>query len=418
MSAPEPSLRGRSMPASPIRRLAPLADAAVKSGVRVLHLNIGQPDLPTPEAIRGRLAEIRDPVFCYTPSSGTPEFVTSVRDYYRRNGIEVEPSQILATTGGSEALLFALIACCDPGDEAIVIEPFYTNYAAFAAMAGVTLVPVTSRGREGFHVPPFHLWEEAVSDRTRLVLICNPNNPTGTVYTRDELEAVASFCRERDLFLLSDEVYREFVYDGRETISALNLPGMEDRVVVADSLSKRFNVCGIRLGMLVTRNAGVYEASLRMAQGRLSAPGIAQKIALGAGELDDAYLDGVVEEYRKRRDALFEGLTSIPGVFLLQPEGAFYFIARLPVADSDDFASWLLSEFRVDGETVMVAPATGFYATPGLGTNEVRIAYVLDDEALRRAIRILQLAIPEYRRQKGLDHIPLDEPSEKSRRTG
>lgn len=410
------SQRGAGIPASPIRRLAPAAEEAKRKGIRVIHLNIGQPDLPTPEPILRRLAEIHDPVLCYTPSTGTPEFVRSVIEYYARNGIAVTSGQVLATAGGSEALLFALMACCDPGDEAIVVEPFYTNYTAFAAMAGVRLVPVTSRGRDGFHLPPPEVWERALGPRTRAILICNPNNPTGTVYRPDELAMVARICRERSLFVLSDEVYREFVYDGRKAISALTLETMEEHVVVADSLSKRFNVCGIRLGMLVTRNAGVWDAAYRMAQGRLSAPGLAQQVALGAAEISELYLDGVMEEYRRRRDILFEGLTSIPGVFLLQPEGAFYFIARLPIADSDDFAAWLLSEFSKDGETVMVAPAGGFYATPGLGANEVRIAYVVEEDALRRAVAILADAIPVYRRLRGLESMPLEEPSERSRR--
>jgi aspartate aminotransferase len=410
------SQRGTDMPASPIRRLAPAAEEAKRKGTRVIHLNIGQPDLPTPEPILKRLGEIHDPVLCYTPSSGTPEFVRSVVEYYAANGIGISSSQVLATTGGSEALLFALLACCDPGDEAIVVEPFYTNYSAFAAMAGVKLVPVTSRGRDGFHLPPAAVWERAFTERTRVILICNPNNPTGTVYEREEIEMVARFCRERDLFLLSDEVYREFAYDGRKPISALTLEGMEQHVVVADSLSKRFNVCGIRLGMLVTRNAAVFDAAYRMAQGRLSAPGLAQQVALGAAEIPPGYLESVMEEYRRRRDILFEGLTSIPGVFLRQPEGAFYFIARFPLVDSDDFAAWLLSEFSLDGETVMVAPASGFYATPGLGRNEVRIAYVVEEEALRRAVAIVARAIPEYRRARGLEGLPLEEPSERSRR--
>lgn len=410
------SRRAAAVPASPIRRLAPLAEDAVRRGLRVLHLNIGQPDLPTPEPILRRLGEIRDRVLCYTPSGGTPQFLSSVRSYYASQAIEVTESQILATTGGSEALLFAMMAVADPGDEIIVVEPFYTNYSAFAAMAGVRLVPVTSRGRDGFHLPPRELWQRAVTPRTRAILLCNPNNPTGTVYRRDELEMVAGLCLHHDLFLISDEVYREFVYDDREVISALSLRGLEERVIVADSLSKRFNVCGIRLGMLVTRNAEVYAAALRMAQGRLSAPGLAQQVALGAGELGPSYHEDVVAEYRRLRDVLFEGLTRIPGVFLMQPEGAFYFIARLPVDDSDDFAAFLLSEFSLDGETVMVAPATGFYATPGLGANEIRIAYVLHEEALRRAVRILEAALAAYRHSRKLT-LPLDEaPSEKHRR--
>lgn len=382
----------------------------------MLHLNIGQPDLPTPREIVGRLAQIRDRVLCYTPSTGTPEFLDSVRAYYRMQRIPLEGAEVLATTGGSEALLFALMATCDPGDEVIVVEPFYTNYTSFAAMAGVRLVPVTSRGREGFHLPPMNLWETAISDRTRAILICNPNNPTGTVYGEEELALVVDLCNRYDLFLISDEVYREFAYDGRKAISALTLPGMEERVIVADSLSKRYNVCGIRLGTFVTRNRDVYHAALRMAQGRLSAPGVAQQIALGASDLDQSYFDEVIAEYQNRRDVLFAGLTAIPGVFLTQPEGAFYFIARLPVDDSDDFAAWLLSEFSLEGETVMVSPATGFYATPGLGKNEVRIAYVLEAPALERAVRILGEALSAYRALRGIEHISLDEPSERDRR--
>lgn len=382
----------------------------------VIHLNIGQPDMATPEPILRRLAQLRDPVLSYAPSGGTPEFLDAAREYYSRRGIELERDQIVATTGGSEALLFAMMACCDPGDEIIVIEPFYTNYAAFAAMAAVRLVPVTSRGRDGFHLPDDALWEMVRSERTRAVLLCNPSNPTGTVYGADELERLSRFCLAHDLFLISDEVYREFVYDGRRAISALELPGMEERAVLVDSLSKRYNVCGIRLGMLATRNREVMSACLRMAQGRLSAPGIAQRVALGATELDPSWIASVVGEFCRRRDVLFEGLTSIPGVFLLQPEGAFYFIARLPIDDSDEFAAWLLSEFAVEGETVMVAPATGFYATPGLGANEIRIAYVVDEPALRRAVRILELALAEYRRIRRLEGMPLEEPSEKHRR--
>lgn len=418
MTRPEPSQRGRSMPASPIRRLAPAAEEAKRRGLRVLHLNIGQPDLPTPGEILRRLGQIQDQVLCYTPSGGTPEFIASILSYYGARGIHLSETEVLATTGGSEALLFALLACCDPGDEVIVVEPFYTNYASFATMAGVRLIPVTSRGREGFHLPPEELWEEAAGPKTRAVLLCNPNNPTGTVYEAGELEMVAQFCRERNLFLIADEVYREFTYDGRRAISALTLEGIEDRVVVVDSLSKRFNVCGIRLGMLVTRNREIFDSCLKMAQGRLSAPGIAQKVAIGAEDLDSSYFEGVVGEYQRRRDVLFEGLTAIEGVFLLQPEGAFYFIARLPIKDSDDFAAWLLSEFSVDGETVMLSPATGFYATEGLGKNEVRIAYVLREEELRRAIAILAAAIPEYRRLRKLEDLPLDEPSERHRRVG
>jgi len=297
---------------------------------------------------------------------------------------------------GDEAILFALTACAGEGDEALVVEPFYTNYAAFATMAGVRLVPLRAHGEDGFHLPPIDAWTRALSPRTRLVLLCNPNNPTGTVYRPDELEAVGAFCRRHGLFLVADEVYREFVYDGRSSTSALSLPGCEDVAVLVDSLSKRYSACGIRLGCLATRNRDVYGAALRMAQGRLSPPGLAQLVALGASELPSDYAKDIVREYQARRDVLFEGLSRIPGVFLRKPEGAFYFVARLPIEDGEDFAAWLLTDYAFEGATVMVAPAQGFYATPGLGREEVRIAYVLRKEDLEAAVRILGHAIPAY----------------------
>ncbi len=390
------SERARRMPASPIRRLAPLADAAKARGVRVYHLNIGQPDIETPAPIRERLHQLDDRVLEYSPSTGTPEFLRSLQTYYeRRVGVALGIDQILATTGGSEAILFAFLACANEGDDIMVVEPFYANYTAFATMAGVNLVPVRSRGRDGFHLPPREVWERALTPRTRAILLCNPNNPTGTVYSRDELEALSAFCRDRGLFLISDEVYREFVYDGRRAVSALELPDAEDFAIVVDSLSKRYSACGIRLGALVTRNVDVYNACLRMAQGRLSPPGIAQFIAVGADALGDDYTRGIVQEYQRRRDALFEGLTSIPGVFLTKPEGAFYCVAKLPVDDADRFAAWLLGDFTYEGATVMLAPASGFYAS-ALGKDEVRIAYVLNEEDLRAAVRVLAEALRAY----------------------
>jgi aspartate aminotransferase len=383
------------MPASPIRKLMPLADEAKRRGVKVYHLNIGQPDLETPPAMRAKLAQAPS-VYAYTPSAGTAECLATLREYYRRLGVELGPEEIIATTGGSEAILFALMACAGEGDEALVVEPFYTNYVAFSTMAGVRLVPLRARGEDGFHLPPIDEWRRALSPRTRLVLLCNPGNPTGTVYRRDELEAVAAFCRENGLFLVSDEVYREFVYDGRSSETVLGLAGYEDLVVVVDSLSKRYSACGIRLGCLATRNADVYGAALRMAQGRLSPPGLAQLVATGATELGPDYAKGVVSEYQARRDLLFEGLSRIPGVFLRKPEGAFYFVARLPIEDGEEFASWLLTDYAYDGATVMVAPAQGFYATPGLGRDEVRIAYVLEKKDLEASVRILAHAIPAY----------------------
>lgn len=384
------------MPASPIRKLTPFADEAKKRGVHVYHLNIGQPDIETPPEFRNRLAQMTDRVLAYTPSCGTPPYLDAVQGYYRGLGIDLTRSQLIATTGGSEAILFTMFATTEPGDDILVVEPFYTNYTGFAMMAGARLVPLTSHGSDGFHLPPREAWEKARTPKTKLVILCNPNNPTGTVYTREEVEMVAQFCRDHGLFLLSDEVYREFVYDGRHAVSALSLEGCEDIVVVADSLSKRFSSCGIRLGSLATRNADIYSACNRMAQVRLSAPGLAQSIAVGISEIDPSYYAGVNAEYRKRRDILYSGLREIPGVFLEKPEGAFYCMVRIPVRDSDDFAAWLLSDYQSNGATVMVAPGAGFYATPGLGLNEVRIAYVLEERDLRAALAIFRDALQAY----------------------
>ena len=386
---PPISDRARLMPASPIRKLMP----------------ISQPDLETPEPMRISRRELRDTVFAYTPSGETPEYVTTVRRYYEGLGIPLGLEEIIATTGGSEALLFAFLACANEGDEALVVEPFYTNYSAFATMAGVRLVPLTSRAEDGFHLPPAAQWEKALTKRTRMVLLCNPSNPTGTVYGPEELKMVSDFRREYHLFLVADEVYREFVYDDLRAVSALTLKGCEDFVIVVDSQSKRYSACGIRLGCLVSRNREVTQSAMKMAQGRLSAPGLAQVVALGARELGPDYTQGVVTEYQRRRDVLFEGLSKIPGVFLRKPEGAFYFVARLPVDDAEAFARWLLTDFDRKKATVMVAPAEGFYATPGLGRDEVRIAYVLKEADLRAAVEILAEALPAYRAAHGMAKV-------------
>jgi aspartate aminotransferase len=379
----------------------PVADEARRRGVRVLHLNIGQPDLETPAVMRQRLTRV-ERVIAYSPSGGTPEYLDSLRTYYGRLGIALELDELIATTGGSEAILFALFATTSDGDEVLTVEPYYTNYNSFATLAGVHIVPLRTSGEDGFHLPPREAWERARTARTRAVVVCNPNNPTGTVYARAELEMLLEFCREHGLFLIADEVYREFVYDGRQAVSALTLAGGDDHVIMVDSLSKRYSACGIRLGSLVTRNPEVYQAALRMAQGRLSPPGLGQLVASGAVELGADYFAGVAREYQSRRDVLYEGLTKLPGVFLRKPEGAFYFIARLPILDSDDFARYLLADFFHHGTTVMVAPAPGFYATRGLGGDEVRIAYVLNKDDLELAVEVFAAGLEAYRRARGL----------------
>jgi len=390
------SRRALAMPVSPIRKLAPLAELAGARGTKVYHLNIGQPDIETPACMLDRLKQIDDKVLEYSPSTGTPAFLESLRRYYtQRVGVEVDTRQILATTGGSEAILFAFLACANEGDDVLLLEPFYANYRAFTTMAGLNIVPVTSRGRDGFHLPPRSVFEQALTPRTRAVVLCNPNNPTGTVYTREELEMLAGFCRDHGLFLISDEVYREFVYDGRRAVSALELRDGHDFVIVVDSLSKRYSACGIRLGALVTRNPEVYDACFRMAQGRLSPPGLAQFIAVGVQDLDDSYTRDVVAEYQRRRDVLYEGLRAIPGVDLAKPEGAFYCVPKLPVPDAEDFAVWLLTEFEHEGATVMIAPARGFYATER-GRSEIRIAYVLNEKDLRASVELLRVALERY----------------------
>lgn len=400
----EISARARRMPASPIRKLMPLADAAKRRGVHVYHLNIGQPDIETPAVMRRQL-ERTDEVIAYTPSAGTAEFLEALTVYYRRQGIELGVDELVTTTGGSEAILFALFATTSDGDEALVVEPYYTNYNSFATMAGVRLVALTARGEDGFHLPPRAAWEAALTSKTRVVILCNPNNPTGTVYSREELQAVAEFCRDHGLFLISDEVYREFVYDGHEATSALSLEGFGELTILVDSLSKRYSACGIRLGCLATRNRDVHQAVVRMAQGRLSPPGLAQLLGAAMNEVGADYTQRVVTEYQDRRDVLFDGLSRIPGVFLRKPEGAFYFIARLPIDDADEFARFLLADFSHQGATVMVAPAPGFYATPGLGRDEVRIAYVLNRQDLIKAVRVFEAGIAAYRVARGLDTL-------------
>ncbi|MBI2215010.1 MAG: pyridoxal phosphate-dependent aminotransferase [Acidobacteria bacterium] len=394
LEKPAISNRGRSVPASAIRLLEGNANAAKARGVHIYHLNIGQPDIETPEYIRSRAGA--DTIIAYTPARGTEAVRKVMRDYYAKLGVALESSELMMTTGGSEALLFAMLACADPGDEGLVVEPMYANIRNFATIGGITLKPLAAHVDEGFKIPSAEVFARAITDRTRFVMLCNPNNPTGTVSTPDEIRAVAEVCREHRIFLIVDEVYREFVYDGRKPWSALSLEGFDDTIVVADSVSKRYSACGMRLGCIATRNAEVIGATGRMAEGRLSVPTIEQQMLEGIADLPANYMDGIVAKYQRRRDLLFAGLTSIPGVELQLPQGAFYFIARLPVGDALAFSRWMVSSFEVDGATVMLAPAAGFYLTPDLGKDEVRIAYVLVEEDLRQAVEILRLAIEAW----------------------
>ncbi|MCK6509290.1 pyridoxal phosphate-dependent aminotransferase [Myxococcota bacterium] len=387
------------MPASPIRKLVPYAEQAKARGIHVYHLNIGQPDIETPTPVLEALRNFGERIVAYTHSQGSASYLASLRSFYAREGIHVEPWQINVTKGGSEAILFAMLATLNEGDEILVPEPFYTNYIGFACMAGVKILPLTTTVEQGFHLPDKKAIEACLTPRTRAIMLCNPGNPTGVVYTREEMDRVAQIVRERGLWWISDEVYREFVFEPEPDAyaSVLNIHGLEEQAIVVDSVSKRFSMCGARVGCLMSRNKEVMDAVLRMSQARLSAPQIEQYIATAAHHLPASFLHGMVEVYRKRRDVVFQALQAMPDVLAGRPEGAFYTIPRLPIHDTEDFARWLLTDFSRDGETVMVAPAAGFYASPGLGRNEIRIAYVLKEEALQRAMRLLGEAIQEYR---------------------
>lgn len=382
-----PSGRCASLPISPIRRLAPLAEAARARGIHVHHLNIGQPDLDPPPSVVEALERAGGEVLAYAPSRGYADVVEAWRAYYRGHGIETEPGDILVTAGASEALTFALHATCDPGDEIIVPEPFYAPYKGIAALAGVRIVAVPRR--DGFRPPSADAIRARLSPRTRAILICSPNNPTGTVFTRDELAEIGGLAREAGLFLLSDETYRELVFDGPPAPSALSIPGLDEYVVVIDSLSKRFNVCGLRIGSLVTRNTGVMAAALEMAELRLAVPVVDQRAVVGALGTPGEYVKWVVDTYRVRRDATIGALARLPGARVSPPDGAFYAVVGLPVRDAERFAAWLLGDFSIDGETVMLTPMADFYGTPGQGRDEVRLAFVLDADTLVRAVSII-----------------------------
>ncbi|HUK62518.1 MAG TPA: pyridoxal phosphate-dependent aminotransferase, partial [Dongiaceae bacterium] len=381
---------------SPIRRLAPFAVEAQRAGKTVYSLNIGQPDIPTPKEILDRLKEYPDRYVPYGPSQGLPEFIEALRHYYKGVGATLAPEDLFVTTAGSEAIQFVFGAICDPGDQVIVFEPFYTNYNGFAAMTGVECVPVTTRGEDGYHLPDRAAIEARIGPRTRAILICSPSNPTGTVYTEAELETLIVVCRDRGLYLIADEVYREFTYDGRRSRSLLTFPGLDAQAIVVDSVSKRYSLCGARIGNIVSRNRPLMDAILRFGQARLCPPTLEQFACTALTEVPASYTQGVIAEYQKRRDVVVAALAKTPGVRVRKPEGAFYVCAGLPVDDANAFATYLLREFSLEGETVMVAPLDGFYATPGLGRDEVRLAYVLECGKLERAMKIVGAALEAY----------------------
>ena len=383
------------MPSSPIRKLAPLAVAAQKEGVKVYHLNIGQPDLPTPQKGLDALKTISRKTLEYSPSEGYSALREKLVGYYKRYGIEVSADEIIVTCGGSEAILLGLLTCLDPEDEIIMVEPGYANYISFAQTAHVVVKTVTSRIEEGFKLPPAEAFEKAITPRTKAILLCNPSNPTGYVYTPEELQKIKEIVVKHNLFLFSDEVYREFVYNGKPCLSAMQL-GIPENVILIDSVSKRYSECGVRIGMLVTHNKQVHDAVMKFCQARLSPPLLGQIVAEASIEGTEEYSRKCFEEYKARRDFFIKGLNEIPGVYSPVPEGAFYTVASLPVEDAEDFCRWLLTDFRLDGETVMMAPAAGFYSTPGLGKSQVRMAYVLKEEDLARALKILRAALEAY----------------------
>ena len=383
------------MPASPIRKLVPYAESAKKRGITVYHLNIGQPDIETPPAIMDAVKKANIPVLEYSHSAGNESYRKKLVEYYAKSNISLTPQQIIVTAGGSEAILFGFFSCLNPGDEVIVPEPFYANYNGFACAAGVKVVPITSTIESGFALPPIPDFEKEISPKTKAILICNPNNPTGYLYSNDEMLALGSLCLKHDLYLFSDEAYREFSYTGR-AMSALELKGLEQQVIVMDTISKRYSACGARIGAFITRNTNVYDAAMKFAQARLSPPGLAQLLGEAAVDLPDNFFDGPKQEYQKRRDLLVSRLHAMPGVFCPNPGGAFYAMARLPIDDSDKFCQWLLESFSFQNQTLMLAPATGFYGTPGLGKQEVRLAYVLNLDSINKAMDCLEKALEQY----------------------
>ena len=393
---PKISERAVIMPSSPIRKLAPLAVEAKKKGIKIYHLNIGQPDLHSPQKGLDALSNIDRKVLEYSPSQGFQSYREKLVGYYKKYDIYLSPDDIIVTTGGSEAVLFAFLSCLNPGDEIIIPEPSYANYMAFAISAGAKIRSIATTIEEGFALPKVEKFEELINERTKAILICNPNNPTGYLYTRKEMEQIRDLVKKYDLYLFSDEVYREFVYTDAPYISACHLQGIEDNVVLIDSVSKRYSECGIRVGALITKSPEIRQAVMKFCQARLSPPLLGQIVAEASLDEPEEYTRKVYEEYIERRDCLIEGLNRIPGVYSPTPMGAFYTVAKLPVDDAEKFCSWCLTDFNYEGETVMMAPAAGFYTTPGAGQNQVRIAYVLKKEDLERALFVLEKALKAY----------------------
>ncbi len=390
------SQRGREMPPSPIRKLVPFAEAAKKRGTKVYHLNIGQPDIATPESILDAVRHSTFKVLEYSHSAGNESYRKKLVEYYARVGIDVNHEQIIVTTGGSEAILFGIMACMDAGDEVIIPEPFYANYNGFATEAGVTVVPITSNIETSFALPPIEDFEKAITSKTKAIIICNPNNPTGYLYSKEELEILKQIILKHNLYLFADEAYREFCYEGTHT-SAMQLEGVDDNIILMDTISKRYSACGGRIGALVTKNVAVLNSVMKFAQARLSPPSFAQILGEAAVDLPADYFNETKAEYKKRRDTIVKRLNDIPGVFCPNPGGAFYAMAKLPIDDSDKFCQWLLESFSYNGQTVMLAPATGFYSTPGLGKQQVRLAYVLNTTAIEAAMDCLEKALEQYR---------------------
>jgi aspartate aminotransferase len=393
---PQISDRGNLMPSSPIRKLVPFADTAKKNGINVFHLNIGQPDIETPKAILDAVRHSDFKILDYSHSAGNLSYRKKLCEYYARFDVNVTPEEIIVTTGGSEAILFAIMSCLDAGEEVIIPEPFYANYNGYVIAAGAKVVPVPSSIETGFALPPIQDFEKLITPKTRAILICNPSNPTGYLYNQDELEVLKQLCIKYDLFLFSDEAYREFCYNDSKPFSAINLKGIEDKVVVIDTISKRYSACGGRIGAFVTKNKDLYNVAMKFAQARLSPPSFAQIAGEAAVDLPLNYFDEVKAEYKLRRDTLVARLNAMPNVFCPNPGGAFYAMAKLPIDDSDKFCQWLLEHFSYKGSTLMMAPATGFYATPGMGKQEVRLAYVLNVDDINKAMDCLEEALKVY----------------------